>query len=406
MGNSNSTNHHETFEEYVIDLNTNLVKIPKDGIFLIDDFKNNSEKIKESQLKLGLSLEDVDNVLQQIDILDNLKNEDESLKLDELLCKISNSIVEQNHQEFWTKIYNLLILDKLLNHKFSFMGKSLLKEIFFTEVNIPEDFSYNQLNVMFNKILKFKEIKNIYQLYIEDEASFSKLLLNHFYTSDHIFTGLTHNLSILNDYSDAVKNVILMHILINNHQDFMGPFRYNTNRDDLLLPKSINESIQYQSISNFEDSYSLITFTCSEKMSQLSFIYQQDIQEFIGKNTEYFKETHTLRNNEELGKKNKELVQITQNVENIQKEKEKMNQEDEVLKLEFEKIDQKLIQIKNDLENCDPSDTINEKLIKLEKIREEMEKMKKVANDSSTFKNGLLKLQETLVKCQSNMIEM
>lgn len=329
MGNSNSANHRETFEEYVTDLNENLSKIPKDGFFLKDDFKNNSEKIKESQLKLGLPVEDVDNVLQQITILDNLKRDElydgESLKLSELVCKIPNSIVEQNHTEFWTKIYNLLSLDKLLNHKYSFMGKSPLKDIYFTEIDIPEEISYNQLNVMFNKILKFEEIKNIYQLYIEDEASFSKLLLDNFYTSDHIFTGLTHNLSILNDYSEPVKNVILTHILINNRSDFIGQFRYNTSRDDLSFPQNIEDSIQYQSISNFEDSYNLIAFTSSDKMNQLSFIHQQNIQEFIGKNYENFKETQTLRNNEEIEKNNKERLQIIKSAENIEKEKEKIN---------------------------------------------------------------------------------
>jgi hypothetical protein len=80
---------------------------------------------------------------------------------------------------------------------------------------------------------------NVYELYRADEWRFSQCVLRCCYNLDCIFTGMTLHAESLDRFSTPVKEFLLMHILIDNTQQFMGPFRYSKEKYHLQLHKDI-----------------------------------------------------------------------------------------------------------------------------------------------------------------------
>lgn len=326
-------------------VNEKLKQLPKRGSYRHNEFLENKEEIKNNQTKYGISSDAVDAIvdkLYQINDLEKIKKEAINVKynfyfktiekdkiisiakakekeLNEKIENIKNEIYilqqdvpnpivdESIGEKFWLKIYNLIIHNAIANRKYKFIGKSDNISGFDGVSKIPVDITFNQLNMMLNTILYGKETKffNLYESYTNNEEEFVKKLLNIMYSIDHIYRGLTRNLEVLNIFSQSVKDFILMHILINNAGDFVGPFKYSVDNEHLQLPKSIEESEQYQNVKFFDDAYDILMFTVSSRMESMSFLYDPVCEDFINRKIKSFDITKENMSKEENEKERK-----------------------------------------------------------------------------------------------------
>jgi ATP-dependent Lon protease len=135
-------------------------------------------------------------------------------KINEFLLTVPNPIVHENEgYDFWIIIYNLLVSKFVVNCEFGSKNITFNDKIF----SIPKDILFSQLNLKLNHILNQNlPVQNYYEIFKENEEYFVKQIMNNVYSIDCIFRGMTHYLEELDNFSKPVKDLILMHIILNN----------------------------------------------------------------------------------------------------------------------------------------------------------------------------------------------
>lgn len=299
MGNKIVSENLNSVDDIVTKLNEELSHLPKMGCYFKNEFLNNSEKIKMQLEKSEVSAGIVDKIIKLNSDQSNLKVNDPlyfelESEMQQLINQIPNPIVDENDEkskDFWLKIYNLFIYNVVSNLKFS--TRSNLKNVLAFNNRIqklPNNVTLNQINLQLNYVLhnNSSQIKNFYQIYLNDEKEIVRLLFDQFYAINRSYTGMTSNLEVLNCFSDKVKNLIFMHIILDNKLDLYGDVKFLCNDDCVKLPESIEESDQYLAIDNFDDMLDAILFRTSSKYDNLSFLRQSPFKNFVKNNSEYF----------------------------------------------------------------------------------------------------------------------
>lgn len=316
MGNKTSASYNSV-AEICEKLNENLQSFPTNGCFTLQDFLENSQEISK-QLEINeMPLELLDQVANLVQQYKNLKSYDPEKKtlenqIADILKNIPNpNVNETSGADFWLDIYNLLVYDLLSHSKFSTFNKlgENLPTFDHRIQEFPEGITFTQINLALNQILNKNGISiNYYNMYQTDEREFCQLLLSSFYPTDHIYTGLTYNLEVINVFSKKARDLILMHVILNNRLDFTGPFRYSENDSHLQLPKSIDESKQFQDIDLFQDVLDVILFTVNMDFENLSFLNQPIYADFIQSNKKHFDDCFQKRLEIEKQKKTTKAI--------------------------------------------------------------------------------------------------
>ena len=215
--------------------------------------------------------------------------------LSKFLLSLDNPLPDESkNSNFWQQIYNICLHD-IDNFEVLYESKKSIDSL----VDIPNDITFEQINHYFNLNLKKTYVifntqdlsnysikfENYFLKYLLSPKELVDVIMDNYYPSDNIFIGLTTNLHILNSLSLPVYNLFLMHIILNNKRDDFTIY----NNFGLKLPKHIETSSEYKSISTLDQVLEIFSFIYSEKINYLNILDNPIIKNYLLSNIDDLK---------------------------------------------------------------------------------------------------------------------
>ena len=254
----------------------------------------------------------------------------ERTKLYELINQIPNPLpLESKNKNFWLRIYNILGLYFSMN----FNESENFKKSFLAD-SIPEDISYEQINLCFNYILltdvhcalekvisllkccKLDGIKiHVMDYFLSNEAEICQKVMKLCFSPEPLFLGMTNNLESLNVFPEHIKNLFLIKIILDNNNGY-----WEDKIPYLDSPRYIDETNEYKSICNYDDLLTCLSYIFFKKYEHLNLFNNPVIKNYIESNTESLAKIKNKNISKILIKKYDDYLEEKENFINIHNE--------------------------------------------------------------------------------------
>ena len=322
--------------ELVLNEDKDVIKIKLNA----KDNKNNYiYKLKDEYIK-SKQFEIIEKKKYNLDYLCSLFKEVEIINIYKLI-KDHDKITYQQIGNYLEKIYNLKKDIKQVSHYCLILVK--INQILSYQPITVEKF--NKSNIVANEYLKFlKENENIFRKKNNEKNKISKIKTNN---NINLFNSLTRAFTI--DDSE-IKNVIMFHLYLNKEKEGLTANELYISCDFIRREKILNKIISYM------ENESSISHKALRKGKIMEFLYhildEEKVHPRVKYLASYFKQI-ILRYNNEIKLNKKFNKKLNKNIISINEEEDENNN--------------KIIEIKDDINMDNTENNINNNIMKEEK---------------------------------------